>query len=323
VALMEALIAIFAGSALFLLLAYGVRTYALKPQEARLKALSPALDVRVDTSGEGVSLLRRDSSALVSRILSTSAYADRWRFQLDRAGLSLRPSEYFLVRLVFGAVTVLILTLIGRSAVVFFVSLPLGALAYMLPAVYVNVRTSRRITAIEKQLVETITLIANALRAGFAFSQGVDVATKRVGPPISVELNRMLLDINLGMSTEDALQAMNSRIDSEDLDMVVTAILIQRNSGGNLAEVLESVTETMRDRERIRGEIKTLTSAQRFTGWVLSLWPICVALMFFALNPGIMSLMWTTGPGIVLLFIWGILNLLGIVTLQKILSIDI
>jgi tight adherence protein B len=323
VALMEALIAIFAGSALFLLLAYGVRTYALKPQEARLKALSPALDVRVDTSGEGVSLLRRDSSALVSRILSTSAYADRWRFQLDRAGLSLRPSEYFLVRLVFGAVTVLILTLIGRSAVVFFVSLPMGALAYMLPAVYVNVRTSRRITAIEKQLVETITLIANALRAGFAFSQGVDVATKRVGPPISVELNRMLLDINLGMSTEDALQAMNSRIDSEDLDMVVTAILIQRNSGGNLAEVLESVTETMRDRERIRGEIKTLTSAQRFTGWVLSLWPICVALMFFALNPGIMSLMWTTGPGIVLLFIWGILNLLGIVTLQKILSIDI
>jgi tight adherence protein B len=323
VALMEILVAFMAGAAVFMLLAYGVRTYALKPQEARLKALSPALDVKVDTSGEGVQLLRRDSSAFVSRLLSASAYANRWQFQLDRAGLKLRPSEYFLLRLIFGALTVLIITMIGRSALAFIIGLPLGALAYMLPAIFVNLKTQQRIKAIEEQLVETITLIANALRAGFAFSQGVDVAAKRIGPPISLELNRMLVDINLGMSTEDALQSLNSRIDSEDLDMVVTAILIQRNSGGNLAEVLESVTETMRDRERIRGEIKTLTSAQRFTAWVLSLWPICISGMFFLINPGVASLMWTTGPGVVLLFIWGVLNLLGIITLQKILSIDI
>lgn len=320
---MEALAAVISAGAIFLLLAYMVRTYALKPQEARLKALTPALDVKLESSSEGVSLLRRDSSAVVSRLLSTSAYASRWQFQLDRAGLKLRPSEYFLMRLVLGAVVVLIVSLIGRSAIAFIVGLPLGALAYMLPAVFVNVKTQQRINAIERQLVETITLIANALRAGFAFSQGVDVAAKRVGPPISAELNRMLLDINLGMSTEEALQSMNDRIGSEDLDMVVTAILIQRNSGGNLAEVLESVTETMRDRERIRGEIKTLTSAQRFTGWVLSLWPVCIAGMFFAINPGVASLMWTTGAGVVLLFIWGVLNLLGVITLQKILSIDI
>lgn len=320
---MEALTAIVAGGAIFMLMAYAVRTYAIKPQEARLKALSPALDVNVDTGGESASLLRKESSAVVTRMLSTSTYSDRWQFQLDRAGMKLRPSEYFLLRLVLGALVVAVVTLIGRNAVAFVISMPLAAAAYMIPAIFVNLKTQKRIGAIEKQLVETITMISNALRAGFAFSQGVDVAAKRVGPPISLELNRMLLDINLGMSTEQALQAMNARIDSEDVDMVVTAILIQRNSGGNLAEVLESVTETMRDRERIRGEIKTLTSAQRFTGWVLSLWPICLAVVFFLINPGIMSLMWTTGAGVVLLFIWGTLNFLGIITLQKILSIDI
>jgi tight adherence protein B len=320
---MDLLAAITIAGAVFLALVYLVRAYALKPQEARLKTLSPALGVKIESSGEGVSLLRRESSAVVSRMLSTSAYASRWQFQLDRAGLKIRPSEYFLMRLILAALTALVISLIGRNSVAFIVSLPIAAITYMVPAVWVNLRIQRRLRAIEGQLVETITLVANALRAGFAFAQGVDVASKRVGPPMSMELNRMLLDINLGMSTEDALQSMNERIGSEDLDMVVTAILIQRNSGGNLAEVLESVTETMRDRERIRGEIRTLTSAQRITAWILSLWPVCIALIFFAISPDVSSVMWTTGAGIILLFIWGTLNLLGVIALQRILAIDI
>jgi tight adherence protein B len=320
---MDALAAVVSTGAIFLLLAYLVRTYAMRPQEARLKTLSAASSVSVESSQDGLSLLRRGSSAPISRLLSTSVYANRWQYELDRADLKLRASEYFLIRLLFAAVPILVITVIGQNGVAFFFSLIAGALAYMLPAYWVRITTQRRIQAVNKQLVETISLIANALRAGFAFAQGVDVAAKRMGPPMSVELGRLLLDINLGMSTEDALQGMNQRIDSEDLDMVVTAILIQRNSGGNLAEVLESVGLTMRERERIQGEIKTLTSSQRFTAWVLSLWPLCIALGFFAINPNIMSLMWTTGPGIVLLFTWGILNLLGVVALQKILAIDI
>ncbi len=320
---MEALTAIVSTAAIFLVLAYLVRTYAMRPQEARLKTLSVASSVSLESSQEGVSLLRRGSSAPISRMLSTSAYANRWQYELDRADLKLRASEYFLIRMLFAAAVVLFITLIGRSSVAFMFALIGGAIGYMLPAYWVRITTQRRIQAVEKQLVETISLIANALRAGFAFSQGVDVAAKRVGPPMSVELGRLLLDVNLGMSTEDALQGMNQRIDSEDLDMVVTAILIQRSSGGNLAEVLESVIATMRDRERIQGEIKTLTSSQRFTAWVLSLWPMCIAAGFFAINPSIMSLMWTTQAGIVMLIIWGFLNVMGIITLQKILAIDI
>ena len=321
---MDVLAAIVSSGAIFLLLAYLVRTYALKPQEARLKALSTAHSLVVEPSGGGVALLRKGpSSAPISRLLNTGEYAKRWQLELDRADIKLRPSEYFLLRLALAAVTILLVTAIGRSAIAFVVSLPLGVIAYMAPSYWVRIRTQRRITAINKQLVETITLIANSLRAGFAFSQGLDLAAKRIGPPMSKELGRVILDVNLGMATEEALQSMNERINSDDVDMVVTAILIQRNSGGNLAEVLEQVTETMRDRERIRGEIKTLTSAQRFTGWVLSGWPVLLFLAFWAINPSMMSLMWTTGPGIVLLLLWATLNLLGAVALSKILQIDI
>src|SRR5207302_1377754 len=203
------------------------------------------------------------------------------------------------------------------------VGLVAGLMLYQVPALWVGFRTKRRIEKINAQLVETITLISGALRSGFAFSQGVDVAAKRIGPPMSVELNRMLLDVNLGASMEAALTSLNERIGSDDVDVVVTAILIQRNTGGNLAEVLDSVTETMRDRERIQGEIKTLTSQQRLTGWVLSLWPMGLFLLFFLVNHTRMALMWQTPLGVVLLVIFVILNLLGFFTIQRILDIDI
>jgi tight adherence protein B len=199
----------------------------------------------------------------------------------------------------------------------------LGFAGYMIPAVWVGMRGRSRINKIDRQLGETITLIANAQRAGFAFAQGVDVAAQRMGPPISVELSRMMLDMNMGASTEDALVAMNERIGSEDLDLVVTAILIQRQTGGNLTEVLDNVTEIMRDRERIQGEIKSKTASQRMSGLILSLWPAALGLLFFAINPSMMSLMWTTTPGLVLLVIWLTLNLLGFFTMRRVLAIDI
>lgn len=321
---MEFLVALAAGGSMFLLLAYMVRAHALRPSEARIRVLSsPADNVSVETTREGAAILRRMPNSPIGRMLSASRYADRWRFELERAGLLLRPYEYFLIRLALGLVVVAFVTLVGRSGVVFLISIPLGLVAYMLPSYYVRFRTMRRIEAINKQLVETITLIANGLRAGFAFSQSVDVAVKRVGPPISEELGRMLLDVSLGMSTEEALHAMNERIGSDDVDMVVTAILIQRQSGGNLAEVLEQVTETMRDRERILGEIKTLTSQQRISGWVLSLWPVALGLVFAAFQPSIMALFFTTELGRILIAVWAGLWVAGVFTIRRILDIDI
>jgi tight adherence protein B len=322
---MELMIALLLGGAVFLGVVYLVRARALRPAESRLRHLqSPSHEVALSQEDGDVALLRRDpSKAVVSRMLSTSRYADRWQNDLDRADLKLRPAEYFLLRMLMAVVVVLLVTAIGRNGIAFVISLPLAFIGYMLPAYWVRGRMRRRLSSIDSQLEETITLVANSLRAGFAFSQGLDVAAKRIGPPMSQEIGRVLLDINLGKSTEDALVALNERVGSDDMDMFVTAILVQRQSGGNLAEVLESVAATIRERERIKGEIKTLTAAQRFTAWILSLWPATLALVFYLINPDIMSLMWTTSAGIVLMVIWATLNVLGVITLQRILAIDV
>jgi tight adherence protein B len=323
VALMEALAAIVAGGAIFFFLAYMIRVGALRPAESRLRFLSENKDVALSSTSGGTALLRRTPNTFVSRLLSASDYARRWELEIERADLKLRPSEYLLLRLALAVATVALITLLGRSGVAFVISLPLAAIMYMMPSYWLRFRTGRRIAAINKQLVETITLITNALRAGFAFSQGIDVAAKQMGPPISVELGRMLLDINLGKSTEDALLALNERIGSDDMDMVVTAILIQRNSGGNLAEVLENVSETIRDRDRIQGEIKTLTSQQRLSGWVLSLWPLLLGLTLAAFNLEIMKLFFTMTLGNILLALWAGLWVIGVFAIRRILDIDI
>ena len=310
--------------ALFLFAVYAIRSRSLRATDARLLNLV-AESVPQQVSETEQRFLRKDASAIpaVRNFLASRGYADRWAFDLERAGLKMRAGEYFLMRLALAVVTVLLFAAFGRSALASLIGIVAGLIMFMLPAFWLDFRVKRRIGAIDRQLVEAVTLIAGALRSGFAFSQALDVAAERLGPPISMEFNRVLLDINLGASTEDALRALNARLASDDVDMVVTAILIQRNTGGNLAEVLDSVTETMRDRERLLGEIKTMTAHQQLTGWVLSVYPIVLAGVFFLISPSTTKLLWTTGPGFVLLVIWGVLNVSGIFAVRRILNIDI
>src|SRR4029079_16776702 len=136
-------------------------------------------------------------------------------------------------------------------------------------------------------------------------------ASTRIGPPLSQEFGRTLLDINLGASPDTALEAMNHRIGSDDVEIVGSAILIQRTTGGNLADLLEGVAETIRERDRIYGEIKTLTASQQFTGWVFALWPEVLALVLLSIAPHMMSLLWPTCCGRVRLVLWLTLNVAG------------
>jgi tight adherence protein B len=321
---MEALTALVAAAAIFFFLAYLVRARALTPSEARLRYLTP-LREQGDPRHREAGVLRRSSSSIpfLRRLLDTNGYTERWSRDLDRAGLRLRPGEYFFLRLLMATCVMILFAVLGQSPLPIIIGVAAAAVVFMLPSYWIRFRIQRRIAAINSQLVETITLVANGLRAGFAFAQSLEVTAQRVGPPMSVEINRVLLDINLGSTLEEALLAMNERVDSDDVDMVVTAILIQRKSGGNLAEVLDAVTETMRDRERVTGEIKTLTSQQRLTAWILALWPVGLGLIFFAINPSMMQLMWTTTVGMFLLVIWFMLTALAAFTYSRILAIDI
>jgi tight adherence protein B len=292
-------------------------------EERRLRALRTQGPAR---GAEMRSLLRQSTSAIpaLRRVLDTSTWADRAALDLERAHVSLRVGEYLMIRIFMTALLFAIPLLFARGELLaLFAAIPLGLVGFMLPAVYVTLKKRRRLSAIDRQLVEGLTHIANSIRAGFAMLQAIDAAAQRLQAPLSEEFSRLVADVRLGASLEDALAAMGGRVGSYDLDMVITAILIQRSTGGNLSEVLDNVAETIRERDRIRGEIRVLTAQMRFAAWVLSLWPMALAAIFFLLNPDLMSNLWTEAAGIVLLVIAGVLQVLGFFTIRRIVAIEI
>jgi tight adherence protein B len=292
--------------------------------ERRLRELQQAQRPQ-GLSKQALPLRRGPSSipALRDR-LTNSAWAQGTSEDLVRAGINLRVGEYLIFRLLLATVLFVVPLVAARMALGGFIAgVVLAGVGYVAPGLYVHLRQGRRRRAIEEQLAEGLTQIGNAMRAGFALLQAIDSAARRLRPPLTEELARLVTDVNMGQTLEDALVDLGARVGSYDLDMVITAILIQRRTGGNLAEVLDNVAETMRERDRVRGEIRVLTAQQRFAGWVLSVWPIVLTLIFFLLNPDVMSNLWTTPGGLVLLTIAGVLQLLGFLTIRRIVAIDI
>lgn len=294
--------------------------------EERLRVLGTAGRSHAEPVPREGTAFRRVSSSIpaLRDFLSDSGWAARANQELERAGVNLRVGEYLLIRLFAGVLLFTLgLLIMGFRPPGFLLGIPLGVIGYMLPALYVLLRRRRRMRALEGQLVEWITLVANSLRAGFAFLPAVDAAAHQMSPPISDELKRLLLDTQLGASAEQALLDMGRRVSSYDLDMVITAILIQRSSGGNLSEVLDNVAETMRERDRIRGEIRSLTAQQRLTGNILAVYPSILALLIFLVIPDVMSRLWTDPVGIGMLVVAGILQILGFLLIRRIVAIDI
>ena len=144
-------------------------------------------------------------------------------------------------------------------------------------------------SAFNKQLPDTITLIANALRAGSSFLQAIELVVRESRPPISTEFGRVIREVNLGLPFDQALENMVRRVRSDDLELMATAISIQHQVGGNLAEILDSIAYTIRERVRIKGEIRTLTAQQRLSGYVVGFLPIGLAGFLFIAAPGFMA----------------------------------
>src|SRR6187401_2571345 len=186
-----------------------------------------------------------------------------------------------------------------------------GALfGFMLPRFWLGRRKSGRLKAFNKQLPDTVTLIANALRAGSSFLQAIELVVRESRPPISTEFGRVIREVNLGLPFDVALENMVRRVKSEDFELMATAIAIQHQVGGNLAEILDSIAFTIRERVRIKGEIRTLTAQQRLSGYVVAGLPIGLALFIYLAAPTFFDPMFEKPPdvagipvGVILIFI--------------------
>lgn len=243
-----------------------------------------------------------------------------WTRDLERAGLTLNVREYFILR-VTGAVAITLLAFIFAPVKILAIGgAPIGFLAV---GFWVKRRIGTRQQKLESQLVELLQMLASGLRAGFGLLQAMEAATDQLSPPVSVEMRRFMRDTAMGASIEAALESMNERIGSSDWDIVITAIMIQRSVGGNLAEILDNVAHTMRERERIKGEIRTLTSQQRMTGYVIGGIPIGLGVLFAFLNWQFTSLLFTEPLGRGMLAVGTALWITGFVIIQKIVNIEV
>lgn len=287
---------------------------------ARLGRLSGAEAPRTEKGPATPGLRRRATISLAGINLVSSNLASRWGVDLERAGLTINAREYFMMRLsvalILGAFGYLLvpIPMLGLLAA------PLG---YFLVGVWLQRRINSRLHKLEAQLIELLQMIASGLRAGFGLIQSFEAATDQLPVPLSTEIRRMLRDTAMGASIDQALVSMNERVGSSDFDIVITAILIQRQVGGNLAEILDNVAHTMRERERIRGEIRALTSQQRMTGYVIGGIPVGLALIFFVMSPSFITPLFTEKVGRIMLGIGAGLETVGFLVIRKIVNIEV
>lgn len=304
---------------------------------ARLERYASARESGTATAAGsgGIAELLEKSVALaqLNKVVENRDFGANLARDIARADLKLKPSEFLAIwgASIIGVPFLFILLSLGLPALRTPLALIVGAfLGFILPRMWLGRRKSGRLNSFNKQLPDTITLLANGLRAGSSFLQAVELVVRESRPPISTEFSRVIREVNLGLPFEQAMENMVRRVKSEDLELMATAINIQHTVGGNLAEILDSIAYTIRERVRIKGEIRTLTAQQRLSGYVVGFLPIGLAGFLFVAAPNFMEPMFEKPPealglplGVVILFMGGFMMFLGFLFIRKIVDIEV
>jgi len=300
---------------------------------ARLERYAASPANRQERKDLRESLATSTALANINRVVEKRDYGSNLARELARADIALKPSEFLAIR--FGAVIGIPLLMIILSPLIGFLGSPIAwiggvVLGFWLPKFWLGRRKSSRLKAFNSGLADTIMLLANSLRAGSSFLQSVEMVVREAQPPISTEFSRVIREVNLGLPLDDALSNLGRRMKSDDLDLMITAIAIQHQVGGNLAEILDTIAFTIRERVRIKGEIKTLTAQQRMSGYVVGFLPIGLCGLLFIIAPKFMEPMFLNPPsvlglplGVVILFIGGFFMFLGFMAIRRIVDIEV
>ncbi|MDO8506127.1 MAG: type II secretion system F family protein [Candidatus Limnocylindria bacterium] len=260
-----------------------------------------------------------DPFATLSGDAADKKFSTKVQRDLARANLKLRVAEYYYIRIGMMLGLGLLLGLLRDP-----LSGLVGAfLGYMLPRFWVGRRIGGRLGGFNKQLPDTITLLSNSLRAGSSFLQSIELVSRETPAPMGEEMGRVVREINLGLGMEEALANLVRRIKSDDLDLMATAIGVQQQVGGNLAEILDTIAFTIRERVRIKGEINTLTAQGRMSGYLVSFLPIGIAVALNFINPSFMQPLFTELLGQILLGVGGVMMIIGFIAIQKIVDIKV
>lgn len=256
----------------------------------------------------------------LNRLLSRKSYLDEKKRKLNQAYVFLRPEEFVGISLLVAIGFALLVFLGTRNIFIGLLGLIIG---YKLPDLYISSLRKTRMKKLSDQLPEALGIISNGLRAGFSFNQALSVAAKEIDSPLKDEFSRIVRDNSIGKPMDEVLMDFSTRVDDEDVEMFVTALLIQRSVGGNLTEVLDTLAETIRDRMRIRGEINTLTAQGRLSAIIISLLPFFVAAIIFFMSRDYIMELFTNPVGIFMIGAALVLQVIGIFIITKMVNIEI
>lgn len=256
----------------------------------------------------------------VDRQLEHRGFAERMAVDLARADLALTIGEYLLIRIGLVTAGLAVGYLLHRDLVS---SLLLGLVCFFLPVIYLRARQARRLRTFNGQLPGVLDHLVGSLRAGYGLLQAVEWVARQVAPPAGAEFERVVREVQLGRSLGDALESTVRRIDSDDLALIVTAIKIQYEVGGSLADILATVAETIRERVRIQREIMVLTAQQRYSGYVLMILPVALAIFLFLLNPEYERQLFTPGPTLCIPIGTAIMMIVGFFVMRRIVDIEV
>jgi tight adherence protein B len=278
-------------------------------------------------SGQDDGLTRRAPGKLaqaVEHAVAEKSFSSNVRAQLARADLRLTVGEWLIIRLGATILGFGIGVLLGglTQGLTFLIGFVGGVVGFFVPTIYLKLRTRRRVKSFVGQLGDTISLMANSLRAGYSLLQTMDMVSRESPPPISDEFRRVVHEVGLGINHQEAMAHLLRRIPSDDLDLLISAINIQHEVGGNLAQILDVIGHTIRERVRIKGEISVLTAQQSISGYIISALPAILGFVIFLVSPDYISKMFAF-PWICMPIGSAIMIIAGFFVMKKITAIEV
>ena len=324
-------IAVIAVGIALLILVYVAISSATDPERGQSSGVRRRLSIYTlggrqpvkeqETTVLGDTQVARSAVELAGRVVAQRDFESQLGGRLESAAVPLKPAEWLLIHvgIVIGAGLVLFLLSSGRVLVTI-IGMFFGGL---IPWLYLSRKASQRRKAFLAALPDTLQLMAGSLSAGYSMPQAIDTVVREGKPPISTEFNRALVETRLGVELEDALDGIAQRMQSVDFTWVVMAIRIQREVGGNLAEVLSTVSATLRERERLRRQVQVLSAEGRLSAWILALLPVTFALYMVLVRPEYLQPLVTTPAGWVLVIVGLLLLAVGGLWLRKVVKVEV
>jgi tight adherence protein B len=260
------------------------------------------------------------ASSFGARFARSGGFSDQLDLQLEAAGVSMRSGEFVVTSVIAAVIGAVVGAAVLQSLIL---GLVVAAIAGAAPTIALRVALRRREEKLREQLPDVLTIMASSLRAGHSFLQALDTVAKEINQPAATEFQRVVSEIRLGRPADDALSALSERVGSPDFRWAVLAVNIQREVGGNLAEILDTVADTLRERATMRRQVRVLTSEGRLSAWVLGLMPFAIGLYMFAVNPSYIGLLFNTRVGLIMLIVAGCLLVIGAYWMKKIVDIDV